>query len=222
MNNNFNIDKTGQQILRLEKLNIDDFYLLNKFEEDNKLNFDICGSTKNIYKVKLYFGSKMIYCDCPDSKSWAKKYGVICKHSCFVLFKILKLNINKDVYLRTLIFSEEQIVYLKNTFRKFNMLNYNEDFINPYYSEKFKIIEKNKITNNNDINPRESEENFCAICYDEFENISDKDSNRQCKVCMKILHKKCLNKWISMGNQNCPYCRSIINSENNKYKNLFF
>jgi len=221
---NYNFDKTGQQILRLEKLNSDDFYLLNKFEESNKLNFDICGSTKNIYKVRLYFGSKMIYCDCPDSKSWAKKYGVICKHSCFVLFRILKLNLNKNEYLRTLIFSEEQMEFLKNMFRKINMLNSNEDFINSEYSEKFKILEIHNSNNltNNDITPRDSEDNFCAICYDEFENISDKQQNRQCKVCMKILHKKCLNKWISMGNQNCPYCRSIINSENNKYKNLFF
>lgn len=218
---NYNFDKTGQQLIRLEKLNSDDFYLLDKIEEDNKFHFDICGSTKNIYKVRIYFKSKMIYCNCPDAKSWAKKYGVICKHSCFVLFKVLKLNINKDEYLRTLIFNDQQMDYLKDSFKKINMTNSNEDFINSEYSEKFKNLEKNN-NKNNDINPRESDENFCAICYEDFENIIDKESNRQCKVCMKILHKKCLNKWLSMGNHNCPYCRSIINNENNKYTNLFF
>lgn len=216
----YNFNKTGQQIIRLEKLNSDSFYLLDKFEEEDKLNFDICGSTKNIYKVRLYFRSKMIYCNCPDAKSWAKKYGVICKHSCFVLFKVLKLNINKDEYLRTLVFDDGQIEYLKDSFKKISMINSNEDFINLEYSEKFKKIAETNT--NNEITPRDSDDNFCAICYEDFENIVDKDSNRQCKVCMKILHKKCLNKWLSMGNHNCPYCRSIINNENNNYKNLFF
>ena len=82
------INKNGQQLLRLDKIYNEDFFLLDKYQDDNKLIFKICGSTKNIYEVKLYLISKRIYCNCPDSKSWARKYGVICKHSCFVLFKV--------------------------------------------------------------------------------------------------------------------------------------
>ena len=213
-------NKKGQQILRLDKVYNEDFYLLDKYEEDNKCVFKICGSTKNIYEVKLYFNSKRIFCNCPDSRSWARKYNVICKHCCFVVFKVLKLNINKDEYLDTLVFSNEQIDALKQVFSKINM-NSNEDFINSVYSEKYKNIENNH-NENLTIVPRDSDDEFCAICYDEFVDITNKDENRQCKTCMKILHKKCLEKWLKMGNQSCPYCRTPIQSQNNQYKNLFF
>ena len=47
-------NKKGQQILRLDKVYNEDFYLLDKFEEDNKLIFKICGSDKKIF-MKLNF-----------------------------------------------------------------------------------------------------------------------------------------------------------------------
>jgi hypothetical protein len=214
-------NKRGQQILRLDKVENESFYLLDKCEEDNKLIFKICGSTKNIYEVKLYLTSKRIFCNCPDSKSWARKYGVICKHCCFVVFKVLKLGFEKEQFLESLVFSDAQLDALKQVFLKINM-NSIEDFINSHYSEKYKNLEKQKQKTDDSIKPRDSDDDFCAICYDEFENITNKDENRQCKTCMKILHKKCLEKWINMGNQNCPYCRTPIQSENNQYKNLFF
>ena len=33
-------------------------YLLNKTQHDNKLCFDISGSSSNVYKVNIYYGSK--------------------------------------------------------------------------------------------------------------------------------------------------------------------
>ena len=130
--------------LRFEKLNNEDFYLLDKQKEDSKLIFKICGSTKNVYETKIYFKSKMIFCNCPDSKSWAKKYGVICKHSCFVLFKVLRLKIDKMEYFKKLIFDEMQINEIKENFEKLNLLNYEEDFLNQNYINKFKNIKKNE------------------------------------------------------------------------------
>ena len=37
-------------------------------------------------EVYIYCNSKTMYCNCPDSKSWARDLNVYCKHSCFVLF----------------------------------------------------------------------------------------------------------------------------------------
>lgn len=213
--------KKGQQILRMNKIHNEDFYLLDKSNDENKFIFKICGSTKNIYEVKLYSNSKRIFCNCPDSKSWAKKYNVICKHCCFVVFKVLKLNFDKEKYLETLIFSVPQFDALKNAFQKINM-NSGEDFINTWYSEKYKNISNQEKSDDGSIVPRDTDDNFCAICYDEFEEITNKNENRQCKTCKKILHKKCLEKWINMGNKNCPYCRAVIESETGQYKNLFY
>ena len=215
-------NKKGQQILRLDKVYNEDFYLLDKYQEDNKYIFKICGSTKNIYEVKLYLNSKRIFCNCPDSKSWARKYNVVCKHCCFVVFKVLKLNFGKDKYFNSLVFDDAQITALKQVFDRINM-NSVEDFINTEYSKKYKSIKQQQTEKENtNIIPRESDDEFCAICYDEFEDIKNKNENIQCKTCMKILHKKCLEKWLNMGNKTCPYCRTQIQSDNSQYKNLFF
>ena len=71
-----------QQLIRIDKIQHEHIYLLTKNKETNKHVFEICGSTKNVYKVQLYKKSKMIYCNCPDSKSYANNYGVVCKHIC--------------------------------------------------------------------------------------------------------------------------------------------
>ena len=82
-------------------------------------------------------------------------------------------------------------------------------------SNKQVIVLKNEDEDNED------KENFCAICYEDFENIKNIKENFQCLVCLKILHNKCINKWTSMGNKTCPYCRSsIITDSNNNYINL--
>jgi hypothetical protein len=222
MNNSYK--NINQQLLRFEKINSDDFFLLNKSMDESKLTFNICGSTKNVYETNIYLKSKMIFCNCPDSKSWARKYGVICKHSCFVLFKVLRLKIDKMDYFNKLIFNEQQIQEIKDSFERLNLLNYEEDFLNKDYSNRFNSIKKNSsnkqvivLKNEDD----EDKENFCAICYEDFENIKNIKENFQCLVCLKILHNKCINKWTSMGNKTCPYCRSsIISDSNNNYINL--
>lgn len=211
-----------QQYYRYNKIFSDNFYLLNKSEEHNKLSFDVSGSTSNIYKVNIYFASRMIYCNCPDAKKWAKSYCVICKHCCFVLFKVLKLDLAEyESYLQVLVFTPEQISHIKQTFQNTNISNNNE-YINEEYINKYKqLLEDSKATAQQSIVPKETQDIMCCICYDDFENITDISKNKQCKVCQTILHKECLNKWLQSGNNTCPYCRSTIKNTNSYYLNLF-
>lgn len=212
-----------QQLIRYDKIFSESFYLLNKTQYDNKLCFDISGSSSNIYKVNIYYGSKMIYCNCPDAKKWAKNHGVICKHCCFILFKVLKLNSETyKSYLDVLIFTPSEVETIKEAFQKINMNN-QEEFINQEYIEKHRqLLVKKQDNQSQSLIPKQSQDNLCCICYDEFEDISNQNKNKQCKVCLTILHKSCLNKWLSSGNNTCPYCRSIIhNTQNSYYLNLF-
>lgn len=211
-----------QQVIRYDKIFCESFYLLNKTQYDNKLSFEISGSSSNIYKVNIYFGSKMIYCNCPDAKKWAKNYGVICKHSCFILFKVLKQEIDKyKSYLDILIFTPQQIQNIINSFETINMTIQTE-YINQDYIKKHKLLLEKGNDQKNSLTPKQSQDNLCCICYDNFQNITDTKENKQCKVCKTILHKNCLNKWLSSGNNTCPYCRSIIkDTKNSYYLNLF-
>ena len=52
-------------------------------------------------------------------------------------------------------------------------MNSAEDFINTEYSKKYKNIEQQTEKENTNIIPRESDDEFCAICYDEFEDIKN-------------------------------------------------
>ena len=56
-----------QQLVRIDKVESDPIFLLSKTNTPQKFVFDICGTSKNIYKVQIYKTSKMIYCNCPDA-----------------------------------------------------------------------------------------------------------------------------------------------------------
>jgi hypothetical protein len=196
------------QLLRIDKIYDQPIYLLTKSHEDNKFVFEVCGTTKNIYKVQIYKKSKMIYCNCPDSKSYAKQNGVVCKHCCFILLKVLNL-INSDDFFNMLLFDEKQLEYIKNEFNKLEFIE--NEYIKMDYVDKFNKLHDDKILIKDDM------ELFCLICYDELETIENKNINNQCKYCLKIFHNSCINKWLNMGNDNCPHCRNIMKSNNYKY-----
>ena len=197
-----------QQLLRIDKIYDQPIYLLKKNKEDNKFVFEVCGTTKNIYKVQIYKYSKMIFCNCPDAKSYAKQNGVVCKHCCFILLKVLKL-INSDDFFNILLFDDKQLEFINNEFNKLEFIE--NEYIKIDYVNKFNQLSEDKIIIKKDM------ESFCLICYDELDDIENKKFNNQCKYCLKIFHNKCINKWLSLGNNNCPHCRNIMKSNNYKY-----
>jgi hypothetical protein len=200
-----------QQLIRIDKMRHDPLYLLTKKQDENKYIFEVCGSTKNVYKIQIYTTSKMIYCNCPDSRSYSKQSGVICKHSCFILIKVLKL-INQDDYFESYFLNDVHLEYIKN---KFNSLEFTEnEYIKMDYVDKYINLKDSKIILNSNI------ELICPICYDELDEIDNETKNNQCNCCSKIFHNTCLNKWLTLGNNTCPYCRNIIKSNNNNYKSL--
>lgn len=200
-----------QQLVRIDKIYNEPIYLLTKKKEFNKYIFEICGSTKNIYKVQIYTTCKMIYCNCPDAKSYSKTYGVLCKHCCFILLKVLKLN-DSESFFNTLFLNEIQLIHIESIF---NILEFKEtDYIKMDYISKFNNLKDHNIIVKLD------QELMCIICYDDLEDIENKNINNQCKCCLKIFHNKCLNKWLNLGNDTCPHCRYTIKSNNNIYKSL--
>jgi hypothetical protein len=212
----------SEQLIRIDKTYNEPLYLLDTNKIENKLVYKISGSTNNIYNVQIYFNSRKIYCNCPDSKKWARIHNVICKHCCFILLKVFKMSGQSDFFDKYIL-SNEQLEELKIKTNNLNLSNNNE-FVNQNYIQKFKELTNNPNNNKNikTIVLKENYDNFCPICYDEFTDITNIVKHIQCKQCMVILHKVCLQKWLNMGKSTCPYCRITIKSEtNNFYKNLF-
>jgi len=202
-----------QQLLRIDKIHNDPLYLLNIQTYSNKYEFKICGSTKNIYNIGIYIYSKTIYCNCPDGKSYAKKNGVVCKHCCFVILKVLKIP-DANTFFNILLFNDTQMDYINEKIKSLEFVE--NDYINLEYVDKF----KNLISKDNKMIIKKDQDTFCPICYDELLDINNKKINNQCNCCHKIYHNACINKWISMGTNSCPYCRTDIKHTDNIYDSL--
>jgi len=126
-----------QQLLRIDKIHNDPLYLLNIQTYSNKYEFKICGSTKNIYNIGIYIYSKTIYCNCPDGKSYAKKNGVVCKHCCFVILKVLKIP-DANTFFNILLFNDTQMDYINEKIKSLEFVE--NDYINLEYVDKFKNL----------------------------------------------------------------------------------
>lgn len=235
---------------RFQKIFYENFYLLKISDSSHEINFNIAGSTSNIYQVKITksFECNHIYCNCFDSKKWAAREQVFCKHIIFVIFKILKLFPYKNV-LSTITtcskgeeFLEKRLLdrdYIEVIAVFLDLFNFNKDteFMKLEFVEKFNKL-KDKVDNKSngidDSKPKHLENyeniaNHCLICFEDFDRLTilSREINSQCLVCKKIFHKSCLSKWFE-HNKSCPYCRSPSKfntqqeaSDESQYINLF-
>ena len=131
-----------EQIIRIDKTFNEPLYLLDIKTESSKLTYKISGSTNNIYNIQIYTASRHIYCNCPDSKKWAKFHNVKCKHCCFVLLKIFKIS-KHETFFETNTLSQENINEIKNKHTTLN-IDQNNEFINTEYCELFKKMNEKK------------------------------------------------------------------------------
>ena len=224
----------NNQLKRLNKLDSESFFLLKVEKDEVNYTLSISGSTKNIYKVKILGNSRTIYCDCPDSKGWCRNLDCYCKHSCFVLFRIFKtIFTNKEDIFREKFLTVEQYESISNRLDSMlngGLINYqNSDIVDEELLEKFKKLEQNefKSEKNEDYEVNEEQDkktDMCPIC---FIDIEENDKLIKCPKCKNISHLECMEKWLSVGNLTCVYCRSdvwkdygINKSENGNYNCL--
>lgn len=234
------------QNTRFQKVGTENFYLLNLEKNANgNLILDVSGSTANIYQTTIYPKSKTVFCSCPDARSGAKSKGCVCKHVCFVLsrvFKIQQQDLIADFFNRKLVLSDKLIDMILNKFVVLESgvgLLQNQEFVNEKFLQKFQEMKLSSSSTTTqpiakvdiyavkkDLDAEEDELE-CMICYDTMQ----KDNSIECPLCHNLVHKGCMEKWLKSGKKNCIYCRSDVwkdygkDKDNNKsstgeYKNL--
>jgi hypothetical protein len=216
----------NNQIKRLNKAKREPLYLLDySMSKDKKLNsileFKICGSTKNIYTITLK--DRQLKCDCPDNFAGCRYFNIICKHSCFVLCKVLKGNESIFEPLRNrnnIIINDHYIKHILNEFSKLNyrIQNQTQTISKKDLIDKYNKLKKEHLNYNPD-EPYKSifkytgdlsdkhESEMCGICFNELK--LDK-LMAVCPTCRNIIHLNCMKKWMNMGKDTCVYCRSSI------------
>lgn len=199
---------------RFDKLSTDRFYLLKHKIYDDLLEFHISGSTKNVYKVMFYTNTGKVFCTCPDAKSWAVKCKCVCKHALFVLYRVLKVFVEKDQpFFQTLVLTETELVDIftatENLYK-----NLDATVIDRDLTSKFNYLE-NKPQEEHYFDPKD----LCGVCFLDF---IDEPEHKTCPKCHKASHNECIDKWINSGNKICVYCRQDVweRKEKDGYKNL--
>ena len=201
---NFNQIMNNNQIKRYEKIFHENIYLIdmNKRENDD-LIFEISGSTAQIYKIKFNKMNGDFKCNCLDASTHSRSMNCVCKHVCFILFKVFKFQIDEvHSFFLNLQLNDILIQKMYDTF----------DEIKLSHSLSATHISNNTINNiTNDLFENKkilTEDDLCTICYDSFDN-SDK-THKQCPMCHNVFHEKCIIKWISLGKDTCVLCRNDV------------
>lgn len=230
------IQRTNQE-KRIANMNYSSHYLLNMQKEPEAFIIKIAGSNlgsglRNIYTVTVNETARTMSCDCPDSKGWAKHYNCVCKHCCFVLFRICKdfFTIDSDFF-KELKFNEVEFIYLFDKlterlayFDNFEFLRSQDDIISLELLERYQKIQLSD-EDGKKYEPKEEPEKEaqCPICLLGFEG--EETEHLECPECKNYLHKDCMEQWLTSGHQTCVYCRSecwkdYFQDYNNGYKHL--
>jgi hypothetical protein len=195
-----------EQQKRFNKISTEEFYLIGNEQSENDITLLMTGSTKNVYKISLK-NDGFVTCNCPDSETHAKKHKVLCKHLCFLHFKICK-STDVTFYMTKKLSQNDR----EKLIDKLNSLK-NTEISKKYYENYIKKINKDKCCDD-DFNKAKRDIDIvdmdCPICFDEL-----KDNIKFCPECSNPVHQKCIDKWMESHDE-CIYCRSDVWK---KYKN---
>ncbi len=199
------------QNTRLKKAFGEPLYLLEASFPDPEYHFRIVGSTKNVYLIKIDNEGK-ISCDCPDFSTYCVKNRCICKHCCFVISKVGKLN-DESYYKpgsKPIELADKQKIYNNCT-----MAHIDKSLLDKYNALTVKECDNNSIQEKDSLTPEIVKsvddllngETDCPICFSELKDDKGTISLcSNCPQCNKYLHTDCILKWLNY-NSSCVFCR---------------
>jgi hypothetical protein len=196
---------SSQQFKRFEKIYIEPFYVVSSTLDDNMLaEFAVSGSTQNVYSVKLGRNGRF-KCSCPDSYTNCARLQCICKHACFVIFRVFRLAHVLDV--GDLRLSEQDIDAIVSRVAA-------DDF------DKLQLAPKKStkiLADFETILRPPAVDDECPVCYSFlFEEAAEATKNTKstlvgCPDCGNSIHRECARRWMMHASvPTCVYCRSRV------------
>ena len=180
------------------------FMIEHRKNSEFDMEFDVMGTTKNVYTVKI---NKTPTCSCPDHTTRHRR----CKHIFFIMRRIMK--IDEDIEESEKFTNSQLKTMIKNMPNVFWDLVVTDDVKNKYGSMK------NKKTN--DVVEMRNLDDVCCICFDDLDNGDEID---YCKYnCGKPIHKECFDMYCAMKQQKCLICGNewiVEATDDNSYINL--
>lgn len=215
-----------EQATRLERMYREPLYLMD-IGSDNK--FTMTGSTGNLYTVTINAAATsataLAPCTCPDAKMHARRAGVVCKHGCFVLLKVLRLP-QKTLY--TFPVDESAISTALETCRSRHWGHLTDAEYQMRYAAYLAQQQQSSLPFSSSASSSSSSassssaimspfavsedaaiDDACAICLDAMVPVEC----ARCPGCRNYFHTNCISIWLAVGGVNraqkkCPLCRS--------------
>ena len=209
-----------QQEKRYAKLRTEHFYLLGQDNDDKgNILYHISGSTRNVYTVTVYPADAKIFCSCPDAKSWAARYNCVCKHSLFILYRVLQVFDRTDhPFFDRLQFTPLELECIQLS-TEYLQAHIDATVVKDDLTRRFKNLNrKSEDMNEEQVTMRFDADDLCGVCFLELDEGSQASTTKYmtCPQCKKTAHQDCIEKWISSGHRLCVYCRQDVWSAHNQ------
>lgn len=210
-----------KQAARISRGIREKIYMLSSHhnEEARRVTLRICGNTQNVYdarlsKVSYVDQSSSLYtwnCNCPDMRVHAKRDDCVCKHICFLIYKVLKMRgCEADHLVQRNPFAIEDRAFEEyaTTIMSRTHEGIQNDVINADLVHRLHNMDKPS-----SFEPTEEarECSTCPICFDDIVARTMHETCVMCPTCRNLFHKDCMDKVAEHNathSLKCVYCRS--------------
>ena len=168
----------------------------------------VAGSTLKVYEVRAKERSGTIACSCPDMQSHARRSGCVCKHVCFVVSRVGRIDGGGfgEFYRGTShTLTRDQFRALKSRVVTDRCWTRDPGVADERLTRRFLEITSTS-TVESDAPPRPADpDDECPICYERL--LDAGKALVQCPGCRNRVHDACMRRWLAMRNT-CVYCRA--------------
>ena len=189
------------QFKRFEKMHHEPFFLLwTDVVGGRHRRFKVSGSTQTEYDVAIRSDGGL-ECSCMDARIHCRKNGCVCKHVCFMVYRVFQFN-------RIEFFDSHKLTCHE-------MARVSEFRVAEYLTRRPPppdTIERNAHLDFRVVRRRPEPGDECPVCYDELLRAQDDDVGLLgCPTCGNGVHEVCVRRWMSSApSKTCVYCRSDV------------
>lgn len=179
------------------------------------IKFLVSGSTQTNYVVSITSGGE-VTCSCKDAMIHCRRDRCVCKHACFVVFRVMRIEtlglletlrlrpaevraISIGVVTNGMHWESRYPEHVLSSAEVSDICSRNEEPRAVDLTKQFAIVLRM---------PEKGDE--CPICYDLLEGVGQEEM-RGCPDCGRGIHAKCVNRWIAnSARATCVFCRSSV------------
>ncbi|KAI7848695.1 hypothetical protein BDC45DRAFT_522467 [Circinella umbellata] len=181
---------------------------------EHEQQFDVLGSTGNVYKVQI---GKQLKCTCRD-QIFRRTH---CKHILLVLLKVFHVNARSRAC-HTLSLSRNELIEVFSNCTPDASVTVNEQIQRALEKQLYGKEDSTGVEDMNDGKTKQRPLTIsdCPVCFDEFTE-EERINITFCQSCGNNIHKTCFDAWSKTGRSKitCVYCRAEWNDSSKKQKN---